>query len=133
MNEQLNDTQIALVMKSALEYNANVVALSAHAMGNITNPKTSRQFKENLDKVGDEYAKKLKNILDGEPEVSAAQMKKEAQLALDNKVNFEVNKTMLDLGWEWKDGIISGKWHKSGEYMNQTAAVQYVKGYGKGE
>lgn len=59
---EINDTQVGLLMKSALEFNANIVSLAAAYYGNVSDKRSLRQFNSELRKASDKYIKALKKI-----------------------------------------------------------------------
>ena len=66
MKENLNNTEVGLLMKSALEYNAAIVTICTHYYGNITSKKAQDRFVKGLKDITSEYQKSLDNIQRGE-------------------------------------------------------------------
>lgn len=60
--KELNDTQIALMMKCALDFNATVVALASAFYGNMDDEKNIKKFERNYKQLLKGYNDNLKNI-----------------------------------------------------------------------
>lgn len=59
---EINSTQVALMMKTALDFNVKIVSLAAAYYGNIIDKRSLRQFNSELRKASDEYIKVLREI-----------------------------------------------------------------------
>lgn len=63
MKNQLTDTEISLLMKSALEYNASIITACAHYYGNIKSKNSQNRFVKVLKYITKEYQNSLDNII----------------------------------------------------------------------
>ena len=64
-NKELSNTDVALIMKSALEFNASVLHLATAYYGNMDSKAAQKSLKANMDKIVDAYTKQLESIVDG--------------------------------------------------------------------
>ncbi len=60
---ELNDTQIAALMKLALEFNAGILALCTVYYGNMDTPKNQKRFISEYKKMNKEYKDRIYEIL----------------------------------------------------------------------
>ena len=63
MNEP-TDTQVALLVKEALEYNAGLIVLATAYYGSLAdNPSARRRFVREVEKTQKQYGERIKEIL----------------------------------------------------------------------
>ena len=58
------DSQIILMLKNALEFNAGIVSIAAVSAGNLETRKQRQQFVREYDRLAKDYSKKQQLILD---------------------------------------------------------------------
>lgn len=66
MDVELTDTQIALMIKAALEFNATVISNASFVYGQQFKPHTRKAFVKQFHTQCKEYQKQLERIIDGE-------------------------------------------------------------------
>lgn len=60
---QLTNTDVALMMKAALEFNANIITIASAFYGNMGSKTAHKNFQKNIDATRDAYIKRLDEIL----------------------------------------------------------------------
>lgn len=60
---ELNDTEIATIIKTALEYNASIIRYASFIYGQNPSPKTQRKWVKDFRNMDKEYSDKIKSII----------------------------------------------------------------------
>lgn len=63
---ELNDVQIALIVKRALDYNASVLQYASFIYGQDAKPHIKKRWVQDLRKMGKEYSEDIQKIVMGE-------------------------------------------------------------------